>query len=70
MIKYEGNSKFTILNIFGYIIVGIISFVALIIILDTFQLQLNTFFPNLEFFLFSLYETIKDVFLFSKDLIK
>ena len=70
LIKYEGNSKFTILNIFGYIIVGIISFVALIIILDTFQLQLNTFFPNLEFFLFSLYETIKDVFLFSKDLIK
>ena len=48
----------------------IISLVALIIILDTFKLQLYNLFPDLEFFLFSLYETLKDVGLFLKDLIK
>ena len=70
LIKYEGKSKFTILNFFGYIIVAIFSFVALIIVLDTFQSQLNFIFPNLELVLFNLYETIKDIYLFSKDLIK
>ena len=70
LIKYEGNSKFTILNIFGYIIVGIISFIALIIILDTFQTQLINFYPDLELILFNLYETIEDIYLFLQDLIK
>jgi len=70
LIKYEGKSKFTIFNFFGYIIVIIISLVALIIILDTFQSQLNFIFPDLELILFNLYETIKDIYLFSKDLIK
>jgi len=70
LIKYEGKSKFTIFNFFGYIIVTIISLVALIIILDTFQSQLNFIFPELELILFNLYETIKDIYLFLKDLIK
>ena len=70
LIKYERKSKFTIFNFFGYIIVTIISLVALIIILDTFQSQLNFIFPDLELILFNLYETIKDIYLFSKDLIK
>ena len=70
LIKYEEKSKFTILNFFAYIIVAVISFVALIIILDTFEYQLNLIFPNLELVLFNLYETIKDVYLFLKDLIK
>jgi len=48
----------------------IISLVALIIILDTFQSQLNFIFPELELILFNLYETIKDIYLFLKDLIK
>ena len=70
LIKYEGKSKFTIFNFFGYIIVAIVSLVALIIVLDTFQSQLSSLFPGLELVLYNLFETIKDIYLFSEDLIK
>ena len=70
LIKYEKKSKFTFLNLLGYIIVAIISFIALIIILDTFQTQLINFYPDLELILFNLYETIEDIYLFLQDLIK
>src|SRR6056300_1653974 len=63
--------KSNILNkIISYLIVAIISFVALIIVLDTFKIQLNNIFPNLELLLFNLYETFEDIGLFLKDLIK
>ena len=55
-------------KIFSYIVVGIISFVALIILLDTFKSPLTEIFPKLDFFLSSLYETLKDVQLFIIDL--
>ena len=57
-------------KIISYLIVAIISFVALIIVLDTFKTQLNNIFPNLELLLFNLYETFEDIGLFLKDLIK
>ena len=56
-------------KIFSYTIVGIISFVALIILLDTFKSPLSVIFPKLEYFLVSLYETLKDIELFIIDLI-
>ena len=56
-------------NILGKIIVFIISFIALIIILDTFQSPISKIIPNIEFLLYSLYETINDIRLFLKDLI-
>ena len=63
--------KSNILNkIISYLIVAIISFVALIIVLDTFKTPLNNIFPNLELLLFNLYETFEDIGLFLKDLIK
>ena len=63
--------KSNILNkIISYLIVAIISFVALIIVLDTFKTPLNNIFPNLELLLFNLYETFEDIGLFVKDLIK
>ena len=52
-----------------YTIVFIISFVSLIIILDTFKKPLSITLPNLEIILQNFYETLKDVFLFLKDLI-
>ena len=52
-----------------YTIVFIISFVSLIIILDTFNNPLSITLPNLEIILQNFYETLKDVFLFLKDLI-
>ena len=53
---------------FSYLIVLIISFVALIIILDTFKSSLSSIFPNLELILFNLIETLKDIKFFIKDL--
>ena len=70
LIKYEEESKITLTNLLGYIVVSILSFIALIILLDTFQIQLSSIFPNLELFLYNLYETMKDMSLFIKDLIK
>ena len=57
-------------KIISYLIVAIISFVALIIVLDTFKTQLSSIFPNLEILLFNLYETFEDISLFFNDLIK
>jgi len=56
-------------NTLGLIIVFIISFVALIIILDTFQKPISSIIPNIEFLLYSLYESIKDIVLFFNNLI-
>ena len=52
------------------LLVIIISFIALIIISDTFKSFLGSFVPNVDFYLSSLYESLKDIFLFFKDLIK
>ena len=57
-------------NILGLIIVFIISFIAIIIVLDTFKGPISKIVPNIEFLLYSLYETINDIRLFLKDLIK
>ncbi|GIS06779.1 MAG: hypothetical protein CM15mP109_15350 [Candidatus Dadabacteria bacterium] len=70
LIKYEEGPKITLTNLLGYIVVSILSFIALIILLDTFQIQLSSIFPNLELLLYNLYETMKDMLLFVKDLIK
>ena len=56
-------------NILGLTIVFIISFIALIIVLDTFQKPISTFVPNIEFILYNLYETVNDMVLFFNDLI-
>ena len=63
--KTEKNigSKF-----FSYLIVLIISFIALIILLDTFKTPLYSVFPYLETILFSLFETLHDIKLFIIDL--
>ena len=70
LIKYEERSRITLTNLLGYMIVSILSFIALILLLDTFQIHLSSIFPNLELFLYNLYETVRDMFLFTKDLIR
>ena len=69
LVKFEKSSDFTIGKFLSYILVGIISFITFIIFLDTFKSPLYNYFPNLEFLLFNLYETIIDISLFVKDLI-
>ena len=56
-------------NILGITIVFIITFIALIILLDTFQIPIGKIVPDIEFLLYNLYETINDIKLFLKDLI-
>ena len=63
--KVEGNS---ISNFLSYLIVIIISFIAIIILLDTFKAPLINIFPIIEHLLSSLYETLKDIKLFIIDL--
>ena len=53
---------------FSYLIVSIISFVALIILLDTLKTPLVNVFPGLEIILFNLFETLQDIKLFIIDL--
>ena len=66
LIPKTNKKKIKILN---YIIVFIISFVALIIIIDTFKSSISKSTPAVEFLLYNLYETIKDMILFFKDLV-
>ena len=53
---------------FSYLIVFIISFVALIILLDTLKNPFINVFPELEIILFNLFETLQDIKLFIIDL--
>ena len=55
-------------NFFSYLIVVIISFIALIILVDTIKSPLINIFPGLEIVLFNLFETLKDLRLFIIDL--
>ena len=62
--RVNKGSKF-----FSYLIVFIISIVALIILLDTLKTPLIDVFPGLEIILFNLFETLQDIKLFIIDLI-
>ena len=66
--KEEGKINFSFGKFLSYILVLIISFIALIILIDTFKSPLYRTFPNLELVLFNLFETLKDIRLFIKDL--
>ena len=67
--KYQNKSNISTSKFLSYILVFIISFVALIILIDTFKTFFYEVFPSLEIMLFSLFETLKDIKLFVKDLI-
>ena len=62
-IKKNTSSKF-----FSYLLVSIISFAALIILIDTLKVPLINVFPYLEIILFNLFEILKDIKLFIIDL--
>tara|TARA_A100001015_G_scaffold147899_1_gene163992 strand:+ start:104 stop:544 length:441 start_codon:yes stop_codon:yes gene_type:complete len=66
VIKVKNYFSFSIF--LSYILVSIISFVALIILIDTFKSPIYRIFPNLELILFNLFETLRDIKLFIKDL--
>ena len=65
--KLENKNKGS--KFFSYLMVFIISIVALIILLDTLKTPLINVFPGLEIVLFNLFETLQDIKLFIIDLI-
>ena len=65
-VEKSAGKKF---KLFSYLIVLIISFVALIILVDTLKTPLINVFPGLEVILFNLFETLQDIKLFIIDLI-
>tara|TARA_B100000941_G_C28287120_1_gene439590 strand:- start:118 stop:588 length:471 start_codon:yes stop_codon:yes gene_type:complete len=72
-VKYDSSiitkeKKRKISQYLKYLLVSIISFIALILIIDTFDVYLKNMFPGIENMLQNFYETLKDVFLFLKDL--
>ena len=70
IIKLKKRKKVTKkkINILRIILVFLISFVALIIVIDTFESPLKSVFPNIDLLMNNLYETLHDIVLFIKDL--
>ena len=66
--KNKTKKTFGISKFLSYLLVSIISFIALIIVLDTFKSPLSNIMPGLEIFLYNSFETIKDLYLFIKNL--
>ena len=66
---YKSKSTFSLSKFLSYIIVIIISFIAIIIVIDTFKVPIYRIFPGFEIVMFSLFEVLKDIKLFIKDLI-
>ena len=50
-------------------LVFVISLISIIVLLDTFKIQLNNYLPGLDSILNNLYESLEDLLLFFKDLI-
>ena len=65
--QIKKDKKTNYLKIF---IVIIITFVAIIIIIDTFKHQISFIYPDIEILLINLYESLRDINLFIRDLIK
>ena len=65
--QVKKDKKTNYLKIF---IVIIITFVAIIIIIDTFKNQIRFIYPDIEIPLNNLYESLRDINLFLRDLIK
>ena len=65
--QVKKDKKTNYLKIF---IVIIITFVAIIIIVDTFKYQVRFIYPDIEILLSNLYESLRDINLFLRDLIK
>ena len=70
IVKKDENKKYHSINYFKFVIVIFISFVAFIIFLDTFKVYISNVFPQINDILNNLYESLVDISLFFKDLLK
>ena len=67
--KYKPRKSLSFTKLLSYLIVLLITFVALLVVIDTFSTYLYQLFPSLELVIFSLFEILKDIKLFIKDLV-
>ena len=58
------------ISFINFILVGIISFVEIVILVDTFQNQIANVIPNINVYINELHEILRDIFLFIVDLSK
>ena len=63
------KTTFSVSKFLSYFLVFLITFIALIIVLDTFKTPLSSIIPGLEIFLYNFFETLKDLYLFIKNLL-
>ena len=69
LINENKKTTFNISKFLSYFFVFLITFIALIILLDTFKSPLSSIFPGLEIFLYNFFETLKDLYLFLNNLL-
>ena len=69
LINENKKTTFSVSKFLSYFLVFLITFIALIIVLDTFKSPLSSIFPGVEIFLYNLFETLKDLYLFIKNLL-
>ena len=69
LINENKKTTFNISKFLSYFLVFVITFIALIIVLDTFKSPLSSIIPGLEIFLYNFFETLKDLYLFIKNLL-
>ena len=58
------------IGILRLLLIFIIFFITIIILIDTFKSPISLLMPNIEIILFNLYESLRDIMLFFKDLIR
>ena len=58
------------ISFINFLLVGIISFVAIVILVDTFKNQIAYVIPNVGLYINELHEILRDIFLFIADLSK
>ena len=69
LINENKKTTFNISKFLSYFLVFLITFIALLIVLDTFKSPLSSIIPGLEIFLYNFFETLNDLYLFIKNLL-
>ena len=69
LINENKRTTFSVSKFLSYFLVFLITFIALIIVLDTFKSPLSSIIPGLEIFLYNFFETLKDLYLLIKNLL-
>ena len=67
--ELSASGSFNLGILLSYILVSIITCIAIVIIMDTFKSPLTNIFPGVELLLYNLFETIEDMFFFFKNLL-